>query len=72
METIPQLTTRERQVLQLAADGLDNDEIARTLCLAPSTVTSYFIRIYERWHIRGQRQEAIYRYMQGGRYATTE
>lgn len=75
MDRIPQdeLRPSERRVLELAAAGLTNDEIAARLCLSPNSVGTYFKRVYERWHIRGQREEAIRRFRrEGRRYAAAE
>lgn len=67
------LTTRERQVLQLAAEGLSNFEIADAIGMGPRNVAGVFQGVYRKWDIpaaRGTaRNAAIVRYMQGGRYA---
>jgi DNA-binding NarL/FixJ family response regulator len=39
--TLPNLTSREQQVLALVADGLTNTSIARRLEIGPSTVKKY-------------------------------
>jgi len=39
---------RERQVLQLAVHGLQNKEIAHRLACAPSTVISYWRRLFQK------------------------
>ena len=36
-----QLTRRERQVIRMAAEGADNDEIARVLVISPQTVRTH-------------------------------
>jgi DNA-binding CsgD family transcriptional regulator len=43
-----QLTARERQVLQLAADGLSGASVAERLVLSPATVKAHFGNIYEK------------------------
>lgn len=42
----PRLSDRERQILQLAADGQGVDQIASTLAIAPGTVKTHFGRTY--------------------------
>ena len=42
------LTERERQVLQLLAEGLPAKQIARCLEITPSTTTQHIGRIYEK------------------------
>ena len=43
---VPQLTPREWQVLELAAEGLGNQQIARTLVTSLSTVRKHLEHIY--------------------------
>jgi ATP/maltotriose-dependent transcriptional regulator MalT len=50
----PRLTTRERQILQLAADGRGLDEIASTLAIARGTVKTHFGRTYAKLGVRGR------------------
>lgn len=52
------LNERERAILQLAARGLPNPEIAQALHLAPGTVRNHLSLIYEKLNVRN-RQEAI-------------
>jgi DNA-binding CsgD family transcriptional regulator len=40
------LTAREREILQLAADGLSGPEIAQVLVVSPGTVKTHFQNIY--------------------------
>ena len=43
-----QLSARERELLELAADGLSTPEIAKRLHLSPNTVKTYWQRLYEK------------------------
>jgi two-component system, NarL family, nitrate/nitrite response regulator NarL len=43
-----QLSGRERELLQLAAEGLTTAEIAHRLYLSPNTVKTYWQRLYEK------------------------
>lgn len=52
------LNEREREILQLAARGLPNPEIAAALHLAPGTVRNHLSLVYEKLNVRN-RQEAI-------------
>lgn len=54
------LSEREAQVLELGARGLQNQDIARTLCLAESTVKWYWQRVFEKFDVR-RRPDAIRR-----------
>ena len=42
----PQLTDREREILELMAQGLRNTDIARRLVLSPGTVRNYVSSIF--------------------------
>lgn len=42
------LSGRERELLELAAAGLNTSEIASRLCLSPNTVKTYWQRLYEK------------------------
>ena len=46
-----QLSHREREVLQLVAEGHSSAEIAEILCLAPSTVDTYRSRVAQKLHV---------------------
>ena len=52
------LSPREREVLQLVADGLENKQIARRLGIAEATVKGYLRGIFERLGVSG-RAEAV-------------
>jgi PAS domain S-box-containing protein len=61
----PVLSDREREVLQLAADGLGAPEIAKQLVLSPATVRTHFQRIYERLGVN-DRPAAVARALRAG------
>jgi two-component system nitrate/nitrite response regulator NarL len=46
-----QLTAREREILQLAAQGMPGKAIAHALTLSPSTVKTHFENIYAKWGV---------------------
>jgi DNA-binding NarL/FixJ family response regulator len=46
-----ELTAREREILQLAAQGMSGRTIANRLTLSPSTVKTHFENIYAKWDV---------------------
>ena len=52
------ITARERQVLQLLADGRSNKEIAARLELSPNTVKTHVASLFEKLRV-ARRTEAI-------------
>jgi DNA-binding CsgD family transcriptional regulator len=52
------ITEREREVLQLLAEGRSNKEIARRLGLSPNTVKTHLARLFEKLRV-ARRTEAI-------------
>lgn len=52
------ITGREREVLQLLADGRSNKEIAKRLGLSPNTVKTHVARLFEKLRV-ARRTEAI-------------
>ena len=48
------LTTRERQVLQMVAEGKTNRKIAKKLNLAPKTIDTHRTRLMHKLGIHGQ------------------
>jgi two-component system response regulator DesR len=52
----PSLSHRERQVLGLVAAGLTNEQIARRLFLAESTVKGYLTTAFQRLGVRSRRE----------------
>jgi DNA-binding CsgD family transcriptional regulator len=49
---IPRLSRREREVLQLAAQGHSNADIARILFISPATVAKHMEHIFDRTGVR--------------------
>jgi two-component system nitrate/nitrite response regulator NarL len=60
-----ELTRREHQILQLAAQGMPGKTIAHHLSLSPSTVKSHFEHIYTKWDI-SDRASAVARALREG------
>lgn len=54
----PELTPREREVLQLIAQGLDNTEIADRLFVSSKTIRNHITHIYDKLQV-GHRAQAI-------------
>jgi DNA-binding CsgD family transcriptional regulator len=57
-ELFPELTPREREVLELMAQGASNGDIAERLVVTPKTVRNYVSRIYSKLAV-DRRAEAI-------------
>lgn len=53
---VNQLSSREKEILQLMAEGLDNKEIARKLYIAEQTVKNYVSVIYSKLGVRDRVQ----------------
>lgn len=54
------LTERERDIMRLVAQGMDNREIARTLYLAEGTVRNNLSRILEKLDLKDRTQLAVF------------
>ncbi|MDX1413352.1 MAG: response regulator transcription factor [Candidatus Promineifilaceae bacterium] len=61
----PELTAREREILQLMAQHQNNQEIARQLQLSPKTVRNYTSNIFAKMQV-ADRAEAIIRAQRAG------
>lgn len=53
---VNQLSSREKEILQLMAEGLDNKEIAKKLYIAEQTVKNYVSVIYSKLGVRDRVQ----------------
>ena len=60
-----ELTPREREVLNLIADGRDNTEIARLLFLSRRTVRNHVSNIFRKLHTENRVQAAVYAVRRG-------
>ena len=61
----PELTTREREILDLIAQGFNNTEIATRLVLSPNTVRNYVSNIFGKLQVV-DRAQAIIRAREAG------
>ncbi|MBM6699860.1 response regulator transcription factor [Bifidobacterium pullorum subsp. saeculare] len=55
----PQLTAREREVVALIAEGLDNRQIAETAFMGAGTVRNHISAILAKLHLRNRTQIAV-------------
>jgi DNA-binding NarL/FixJ family response regulator len=53
-----ELTRREREVLQLVSQGLSNQQIARTLWIAESTVKVHVRHLFEKLGVQSRTEAA--------------
>lgn len=68
--SFPQLTDREREVLELIAAGRPNQTIARQLVVSEKTVRNHVSNIFSKLHV-ADRAEAIVRAREAGLGGTT-
>jgi DNA-binding NarL/FixJ family response regulator len=61
----PELTEREREVLELIAQGLNNQQITRRLVVSPKTVRNHISNIFAKLHV-ADRAQAIVRAREAG------
>ena len=64
-QAFPELTEREREILNLIAQGQSNPEIAAQLVLSPSTVRNYVSNIFSKLQVV-DRAQAIIRAREAG------
>ncbi|SDN48059.1 response regulator [Allokutzneria albata] len=65
VEAFPELTSREREVLSLIAQGESNPAIARQLVISPKTVRNHVSNIFSKLHV-ADRAQAIMRAREAG------
>lgn len=58
-DPFPELTPREREVLELMAQGYSNSEIADALVITPKTVRNYVTRIYNKLEVDHRAQAIV-------------
>lgn len=71
LESLPQvagqgLTSREREILHLVAEGLGNKQIARRLGVEVTTVRTHLSRLYEKLGLESRVELALYGAQAGG------
>ena len=64
-QVFPELTDREREVLQLIAQGLNNSQIAERLVISPKTVRNHITSIFSKLQV-ADRAQAIIRAREAG------
>jgi DNA-binding NarL/FixJ family response regulator len=64
-EGLASLTAREREVLDLIAAGLTNEEIASELVVTPGTVKTHVNHIYFKLSVRNRSEAVIYAFDHG-------
>ena len=55
----PKLTEREREVLELIAQGLDNAQVAARLALSEKTVRNHVTRIFGKIEVENRSQAIV-------------
>ncbi|MDQ1669924.1 MAG: hypothetical protein QOE40_1985 [Actinomycetota bacterium] len=64
-QPFPQLTAREREILDLLASGLRTAAIAQRMCLSPKTVSNHLTNVFAKLEV-ADRTEAILQAREGG------
>jgi DNA-binding NarL/FixJ family response regulator len=58
-DPLDSLTIREREILELVAEGLTNREIGKRLHLAEATIKHYMTNVLQKMHVRSRVQAAL-------------
>lgn len=58
-QAFPELSDREREVLQLVVQGYSNTNIARELCIAPKTVSNHLSNIFSKLAVNSRSQAVL-------------
>lgn len=58
-QNLPALSNRERAVLELIAQGLDNGQIAERLALSPKTVRNHITSIFSKPQVANRAQAIV-------------
>ena len=56
------ISEKEREIMELVAEGLSNKEIAARLCLGEGTVRNYVSELLDKLSLRDRTQLAVYYY----------
>ena len=64
-DRLGELTEREREVVSLVGEGLNNDEIAHRLFLSPATAKTHVSRSMIKLHVRDRAQLVVLAYESG-------
>ena len=62
---LDELTAREREVLELVAEGLSNQEIGDRMSLAEKTIKHYMTNILGKLQVRSRVEAALLAYREG-------
>jgi DNA-binding NarL/FixJ family response regulator len=65
LDQLPELTTREREVLELVAGGLSNEEISKRLVVTRATAKTHVSRILCKLDVRDRAQLVVLAYESG-------
>ena len=59
------LTSREAEILGLAANGMQTGEIADRLCVSTQTVRTHFKNIYQKIGAHSRAEAVVFAFQQG-------